>query len=164
MQVGAAYNSGTAYIRRDIVSTGSSPYLFWRCEKDVQGVDPSEAATQWQILRTYAAWSDSVTYTVDSADSRKNSYVRGKPGTDGANTIWRAVRENSGITPGTNESVWTRGDVCGKLLKSCKIRYQGIPLANEDDGSYAADAIPSPQTDTNVPLPFGAFPGTRKFR
>ena len=157
-QVGETYNSSTPYERGNIVSTGSSPYLFWRCERDAQGVDPSDAATQWQAIRTYTVWSDSVTYPVDSADSRKNSYVKH------ANTIWRAVRENSGITPGTNESAWTRGDTCGKLLKSCKIRYQGIPLVNEDDGSYAADAIPSPATDTNVPLPFGAFPGTRKFR
>jgi phage-related protein len=156
------YSTSTAYVRGDFVSSAS---LFWRCEKDATGVLPTETAIQWQLVRTYTAWNNSTTYTIDSADFRKNSYVRGEPSTDGANTIWRAVRGNSGITPGTNESAWTRGDTCGKLLKSCKIRYQGMPLANKiASGAYGADAIPSFAVDTNVPLPFGAFPGTRKFR
>ena len=105
--------------------------------------------------------SGGTSYTIDALDSRKNSYVRRN------NTIWRAVRANSGIEPGTRESVWTRGDTCGKLLKSCKIRYQGMPLKNKDGsvtGNYSVDGLASPVVDTNIPLPFGAFPGTRKFR
>ncbi len=141
------YGSGP-YVKGEFVSSGG---LFWRCEKNVQGVTPSETAVEWQIVRTYTVYSASTASTVDASDSRKNSYVKY------ANTIWRAVRASTGITPGTNESAWTRGDTCGKLLKSCKIRYQGMPIVN-------GVSVPSPVYDTNIPLPFGAFPGTRKFR
>ena len=143
------------YIKSQFVYTGSltdNP-IYWRCEADNSGVTPEEGKTQWQIVRTYTVWSNSTSYTVNSTDSRRNSYVKHN------NTIWRAVRANSGITPGTNESAWTRGDVCGKLLKSCKIRYQGTHVING-----GGDGIPSSEVDTNVPLPFGGFPGTRKFR
>ena len=136
------------YVKGEFVSSGG---LFWRCEKNVQGVTPSETKAQWQIVRTYTVYSASTPSTVDASDPRKNSYVKY------ANTIWRAVRASTGITPGTNESAWTRGDTCGKLLKSCKIRYQGMPIVN-------GVSVPSPVYDTNIPLPFGAFPGTRKFR
>ena len=142
------YNSSTSYTKGKFVSNGG---LFWRSETAVQGVTPSETAAQWQILRTYTAYSASTPSTVDAADPRKNSYVLH------SNTVWRAVRASTGITPGTNESAWTRGDACGKLLKSCKIRYQGMPILN-------GLSIPSTKLDTNIPLPFGGFPGTRKFR
>ena len=142
------YGAGTSYTKGQFVSNGG---LFWRAETGVQGVTPSETAAQWQLLRTYAAYSASTSYTVNAADPRKNSYVLHN------NTIWRAIRASTGITPGTNESVWTRGDTCGKLLKSCKVRYQGVPILNSIN-------IPSTEVDTNMPLPFGGFPGTRKFR
>ena len=152
------YVSNVAYVRGNYVETGDRA-LFWRCERDlplVSGnnqVPPAEGATQWQIVRTYTVWNNSTSYTVNSADVRRNSYVKH------ANTIWRAVTANTNVQPGLDEKVWTRGDVCGKLLKSCKIRYQGIPL-----GNIGGDGVPSPVVDTNNPLPFGAFPGTRKFR
>lgn len=160
-----AYTKGMILKGRDAVAAEAG--LYWRCEKDLplvsgnNGVAPSETAAQWQLLRTYTIWSSTPTYTVDALDSRKNSYVKRN------NTIWRAVRGNSGIEPGTRESVWTRGDTCGKLLKSCKIRYQGMPLKNKNGsvtGNYSVDGLASPVVDTNIPLPFGAFPGTRKFR
>lgn len=145
-----AWSSSTAYKKGEFVSNSS---LYWRCELDNTNVTPSETAVQWQIVRTYTVWSNSTSYTVNSTDARRNSYVKH------GNTIWRAVRANTNITPGTDESVWTRGDVCGKLLKSCKIRYQGMPLLNG-----GGDGVPSPTYNTNNTLPFGAFPGTRKFR
>lgn len=149
-----AYATNRAYIVGEFVSHGG---LYWRCERAlplVSGdneVPPSETVVHWQVVRTYTVYSASTAYTVDAADPRKNSYVQH------ANTIWRAVRASTGITPGTNESVWTRGDACGKLLKSCKIRYQGMPILN-------GVSVPSPVYNTNIPLPFGAFPGTRNFR
>tara|TARA_B100001094_G_scaffold124976_1_gene120892 strand:+ start:10572 stop:11843 length:1272 start_codon:yes stop_codon:yes gene_type:complete len=160
------YSSGTAYALGNFVLHGGE---YWRCEKALplvsgdNGVVPTETAVQWQLVRTYTVWSNSTNYTVNATDTRKNSYVK-YDDSAGTVTVWRAVRANSGITPGTDETVWTRGDTCGKLLKSCKIRYQGMPIINESSGSYSTDAIPSSVVDTNIPLPFGAFPGTRKFR
>jgi hypothetical protein len=50
--------------------------------------------------------------------------------------------------------------VCGKKLSSCKCRFQFIPYNDEDTtGSY-----PINEKNTNAFLPFGSFPGTKKFR
>lgn len=48
--------------------------------------------------------------------------------------------------PITNSVYWERYDVCGKTLDSCKMRFH------------------KENTDRSVPLPFGGFPGSRKFR
>ena len=78
-------------------------------------------------------------------------------------TVWRALipnQKSDNITPENGSSYWNRGDVCGKLLQSCKMRYQAI-------GSTSAtgqNLLPSDLLDTSKILPFGAFPGSRKFR
>jgi phage-related protein len=168
-----AYSSSTTYTVSDFVSHGG---LYWRCEKaSTTGVTPVESSSLWQIVRTYTNYSSSVTYTVHASDPRRNSYVKWP--LDVASsvlpveqpTIWRAVQAGAGIEPGTNEQAWTRGDICGKLLKSCKIRYQALPAINGSGShahgtNYNADAIPSNSHNNNIPLPFGGFPGTRKFR
>jgi len=43
-----------------------------------------------------------------------------------------------------NNSTTAAGDVCGKTIQSCKARFHN--------------------TDDTIPLPFGGFPGSRKFR
>lgn len=66
--------------------------------------------------------------------------------------IFESVRPvPAGATPETNPAYWKRIDLCGKLLQSCKIRFQG---GNADPSTL----------NTNIPLPFGGFPGTKKFR
>ena len=45
---------------------------------------------------------------------------------------------------------WKRIDLCGKTLSSCKIRFQG----NSSDTTL----------DQDQPLPFGGFPGSKKYR
>lgn len=45
---------------------------------------------------------------------------------------------------------WKRIDICGKTLNSCKIRFQG----NANNTSL----------DQDQPLPFGGFPGSKKYR
>ena len=47
-------------------------------------------------------------------------------------------------------------DVCGKTLKDCKLRFQ----FNTSDATHEDVS----KLNSNVPLPFGAFPGSRKFR
>lgn len=65
--------------------------------------------------------------------------------------IYEAVRtHNVGVDPKQNGYYWKRIDVCGKLITSCKIRFQGNNL-NID-------------LDTSKSLPFGGFPGARSFR
>lgn len=61
------------------------------------------------------------------------------------NKIWRCVRNvSAGKTPDKFPAYWTRIDLCGKTINSCKIRFQN--------------------SNTNAPLPFGGFPGSRKFK
>ena len=148
------YSSSTAYLKGQYVYSNA---LVWRAQQDVTNVTPAEGNVNWQIVRTYKTWNNSTTYTIHASDVRQNPYVRHD------NTVWRAVATNTNVTPGTDSSVWVRGDLCGKLLNSCKIRYQAIP---KKIGSTAVqtDAIPHSVTNTSSTLPFGGFPGSRKFR
>jgi lambda family phage minor tail protein L len=61
------------------------------------------------------------------------------------NKIWECIRDITDKRPDKFPAYWKRVDVCGKIINSCKIRFQG--------GS-----------DTSIPLPFGGFPGSSKFR
>lgn len=68
--------------------------------------------------------------------------------TTGFVKIWQCITAKpSGVSaiPTEGSKYWKRIDICGKTLKSCKKRFQGI-------SNYRS-----------VPLPFGGFPGTRKF-
>tara|TARA_Y100001949_G_C15981430_1_gene328547 strand:+ start:483 stop:1916 length:1434 start_codon:yes stop_codon:yes gene_type:complete len=136
--------------------TFTSPNMYYRTTRASTGIEPAEGVLQWGQVRRYTAWNNSTTYAPHASDSRQSDYVKH------GDTIWRAIQTNEGIAPGSNANVWTRGDVCGKLLTSCKIRYQAIPqLAG---AAYDDDAIPDYDTDTMKTLPFGGFPGSKKFR
>ena len=87
-------------------------------------------------------WSNSATYNADD---------RVKTITDGHTQIWEALRAVPvNKNPVTNPSYWKRLDVCSKTLTGCKKRFQGN---NSDD-----------TLNTAVSLPFGGFPGSRKFK
>ena len=155
----SAWSSGTSYAADDIVTYNG---LYWASlAASNSGNTPTENGIYWKIVRPFSVWSTdgSTNYTVDSTDVRKSSYVYH------ANTIWRAVRAHTrsvSYTPGSAPTYWAPGDVCGKLLSSCKARYQVTPVAGSLDGN---DAQPSVKTfDTNIPLPFGGFPAATKFR
>jgi lambda family phage minor tail protein L len=61
------------------------------------------------------------------------------------NRIWQALRASTGKQPDNFPVFWKRIDVCGKTITSCKIRFEN-------------------GLTQRVPLPFGGFPGTRKFK
>ena len=87
-------------------------------------------------------WSNSATY---------NANDKVKTITDGHTQIWEALRAVPvNKNPVTNPSYWKRLDVCSKTLTGCKKRFQGN---NTDD-----------TLNTAVSLPFGGFPGSRKFK
>ena len=134
----------------------SSPTMYYRASRASTNLEPAEGVLQWGAVRTYRVWDNSTTYTPNLTDSRQSDYVRH------GDTIWRALRTNAGVTPGTNDTIWTRGDVCGKLLTSCKIRFQA--QAQITGSSYNVNGIPDYDTDTMKTLPFGGFPGSKKFR
>lgn len=80
-------------------------------------------------------------------NTAKNAGDTVKTVTNGHTQIWEAV---TNVPPNKDPQVhggyWKRLDVCGKLISSCKVRFQG------------------PDEDTSKELPFGGFPGTRKFK
>ena len=90
-----------------------------------------------------------------SNDSRALGY-RTKTITNGHTEIWETIRvvpaetSNGQYNPRNSKGYWTRIDVCGKTLNSCKIRFQG----NNSDETL----------NTSFILPFGGFPGAKQFR
>ena len=72
---------------------------------------------------------------------------------------------NTNVVPEAGSLYWVRGDLCGKLLSSCQCRFQFMPDKVNNPGlTTGNDAFPSYEKDTEVPMPFGAFPGSEKFR
>jgi len=88
------------------------------------------------------------TYTLNAND---NPPIRVKTTDNDHTQIWRLLRNApAGKTPSQNSYYWYREDVCGKLINSCKIRFQG----NTSDSDL----------DTSKSLPFGGFPGAKTFK
>lgn len=93
-----------------------------------------------------------------SAGTSYVTYTQGKlynPLVTHANKVWVAVSASTGITPGTDEFFWERIDVCGKRLSSCAIRYKAI--------QFSGDIPKVSRQDENKILPYGGFPGAKRF-
>ena len=107
--------------------------------------------TAWRQLQVYTTWSSSsVSYAVGDFVLHSN-------------IPWKAIRANTSSgsnTPAQDSAFWEKADNCGKLLESCKKRYQAIGTNSNTGTSF----IPAVSLDTVKTLPFGAFPGSRKFR
>lgn len=104
-----------------------------------------------RIWDTYNASTTYYAYT----DDRYNDFVRYTSG--GLTKLWKAKRTSVGQTPEFGE-YWEPGDVCSKTLTGCKMRYGFDPIS-VGTASSTGKAKPS----TEVVLPFGGFPGSRKF-
>lgn len=118
------------------------------CSWKYQGMkESSEGGCSWPLdsnnrfyslsntqITTWSTYSSIVAYSV-------NAYVKYN------NKIYLAIQAvPAGKTPSTSTAYWTRADLCAKTIDACKVRFQNGGL----DGSVA--------------LPFGGFPGTRKFK
>jgi phage-related protein len=68
--------------------------------------------------------------------------------------IWECITPHQNKLPIEGSRYWKRIDICGKTLNSCKVRYQG-PATDEQGLSQTINRL--------TPLPFGGFPGSRKF-
>ena len=159
--------SSAQTLNDDDVLTFTAPVAYFRAEQDHtgnSGTAPAPRIPQWVLVRTYTIWNNSTTYSLDNNDPDNNPYVHYQ------DTIWKAVVKNTNKAPDPTAGYWVRGDICGKLLKSCKIRFQaqhqdiGTSSFINSSGDYSNHGIPSADTDTNLKLPFGGFPGSRKFR
>lgn len=115
---------------------------YWRSNVDSNNATPSETSSFWTEVLLWTTWSSSSTYSV--GDHVKYD-----------NKIWRALLSSSATTPSSTSVYWKRVDYCGKTLESCKTRFQFKPTP---------EGAPSAIKETDKILPFGAFPGSVKFK
>lgn len=151
-----AWSNSTSYAVDAIVVKNN---LYYQSkDSSNQGNDPEAGEVFWQPIRFYETWSSSsVSYTINTTDSRRNSIVLHN------NIPWRALlahTSSADTEPELGSRFWTRADICGKLLTSCKRRYQAKGVSNATGTNF----IQSTQLATGSVLPFGGFPGSRKFR
>ena len=102
-----------------------------------------------QITNRGSGYTTSPSVTFDPPSS--GTTATGEVESESYIQIWRLIRDVvAGKTPSKNPFYWYREDVCGKLIKSCKIRFQG----NNDNATL----------NSSYPLPFGGFPGAKTFK
>jgi len=155
------WSSSTTYALDALVSVSGSPPLYYRSRAPSNLNKAVTNEVWWTQCRVFTIFSehdmDEDEFYVDADDPRKNDIVFHN------NSVWRCIREHVASTnkaPQDGSSYWTRADVCGKLLQSCKMRYQAM-RANAGTGT---GLIISDEVNTETSLPFGGFPGSRKFR
>lgn len=111
---------------------------------------PSDSSNNWRRVRRYFTYNSGTTYSVYT-DARHCDYVL-----DGEN-LWQVKGKSIAPThPARAEgATWTKGDICGKKLSSCRLRFQA-----QQDGTSGSPLIAT----TNRYLPFGGFPSAKQRR
>ena len=176
-----AYTSGSLFQQSAVAFSGGK---YFQSLRDNNNTTPSESnASNWRRIRTYSHWTPSFVATIDTDDERNNSYVYDVD-TNGNAAVWKALAPSVGKVPRDEPRFWVQADVCGKLLASCKSRYQTTAVIDNtltnltsDQPKIIADrepvagqtvsrkhGIPSAAFNNNISLPFGGFPGTRRIR
>lgn len=136
----------------DTTTSGISVNEYWICKttgtKSALNT-PSDTNTNFQRVRVYNGYNASTTYYAYT-DTQHNPYIRYN------NRVWKIKKTATGVTPGFNDH-WERGDLCGKRLKSCNLRFNATFTAN------TALARPSHTHNNENVLPFGGFPGSKRY-
>ena len=153
------------------LSDGSGGYTYWRSETASNTTIPSISNSAWQQVRVYVPYVAGTTFSPHATDSMRSDYVVHPVNNAGTvadasfdftstSTVYRVTLANNSITPTTPSNYWTRGDQCGKLLSSCKLRYQAKNITGSANANQ--NTIPLVDLDTIQSLPYGGFPGSRK--
>lgn len=147
-------------------TSGSSVTDYWQAVRDTTD-DPSDESPDWARVRVYDVYDSSTTYNVYT-DSGRNEYVQysSTETVKGSNTtvtrLWKTqyrtqTADNHISTPEFN-SFWARGDICGKRLTSCSMRFGYNPISSGTPGDG-----PSQTLNDGIVKPFGGFPTSRAF-
>ena len=126
-------------------------YTFWQAQSAV-AADPFNSL-YYRRVRMYSAYSAATAYKTF------NEGILNNPCVSYNNKIYVAVIPSQGTTPGTDENVWRRIDVCGKALTSCAVRYRAVKFTDQSN-----IVIPSATTqDREEVLPYGGFPAAKRY-
>jgi len=137
----------------DTSADGGTVNNYWQAVRTTTAA-PSDTSGDWQRIRVFENYNASTTYYAYT-DDRYNDYVKA---TSGTAFMWKTKITGSGNAPG-HGNYWRRGDVCGKRLTSCQCRFGFNPIS-----SGTATSTGQAVKDTRFVLPFGGFPGARKFK
>ena len=141
----------------DTSADGGTINSFWQAVTTSSNPGtPSYSNSNFLSTRSFSNYSSGTSYYTYT-DYRANDYVKHSDGTH--DRLWRATRTqvSSSVAPGYN-SFWERADTCGKRLTSCAKRFGFNPI-NSSSASTGKTT-----TNANALLPFGGFPGARKFK
>ena len=140
------YNASTTYGQSAFV-TDTTGAAWQSLFADNTGNIPSASSSWWRRVFQYEIYSSLNTYS-------RGTFVKY------GNNIWKCLISNTiAQTPENRSKYWIRADICGKSLNSCKCRFQAV-AADKDSADYG----PSVRKNTAHSLPFGAFPGSSKFK
>lgn len=137
----------------DTSADNSTVNNYWQAIKSTSQA-PSDSASDWSRVRVFGDYNASTTYYAYT-DDRYNDYVKATTGTA---FMWKTKITGSGNAP-AHGKYFRRGDVCGKRLNSCQCRYGFDPI-----NSGTASSTGNATKNTEFVLPFGGFPGARKFK
>lgn len=146
-----AWATSTSYAVDDYVKNGSD---YYRCNTAHTSGTFSSDLTKWDTIYLYKTWD---TVTPSNNVFAVDDYVEYNNGTQ--TTVWRALKASDNVNP-EESTYWTRGDMCGKKLASCKCRFQYLARQFYTE----TNSTPKSTKSSKIPLPFGSFPGSRKFR
>ena len=168
-KVNAATYTNTLFPINTIVKVGAGtvadPYVYFMSKAEVPAENnaPFDGSIYWKAVRPFRIYNDDKvagtppTYYIYPEDPRKNSYVFHN------DQVWRALRQHTAsasVEPVLGSLFWTPADVCSKLLSGCKARYQAKIHKDSNPAGYSKVG----EFNTAIALPFGGFPGARKFR
>jgi len=115
---------------------------------------PSDTNIYFDRIRVYATYSASTTY-YSYTDDRLNPYVQYTA--NSTTKLWKLKHTSLGKTPEETE-YWELGDSCSKTIKGCAMRYNSEPITA---GTAASNMKANPIDRWT--LPFGGFPGARRY-
>ena len=142
--------SNVPRLNTDGTTSNANANNYWQALVNTSST-PSDTSTSWRRVRVFDNRLSATYYAY--TDTKRNEYILRN------GQLWQALRTRVNpqaveLKEGIN---WTEGDVCGKKIKSCRLRFHSLPHPTISN----AVAV---ETDKKVTLPFGGFPNVKQRR
>ena len=135
-------------IKSDGTKATRNDYNYWQCLSNTSDA-PADSNSAWRRIRIHQTHSASQPY-YGFTDNRFNHYIVS------AGRLWqvkRTTQDGNAHQPRQSGDFWKLGDVCGKKVTSCAMRFQA-KITTDGSGAGFAEI-----RDSRISLPFGGFPG-----